>query len=162
VPNILTSLVTGTQQNPVEAIGVCLAWVTLLGVGLRARKLRVHPPRRFDWLLWTYLCTSIALSIALDGARLAELTYPTGSFQIQAWHFATSFVYALLAALIWPLFWASAVVAAVGTMSTVLYLLLVVVSAIVVGAIVSSVISVAVRSMPGGRLLQTSKETDDV
>jgi hypothetical protein len=149
VPNILSNLVTGIRQNPVEAIGVYLAWVAIIGLGLPVRKLRRQPTRRFDWLLWTYICTSIVLSVALDGARLAELEYPTGSVQIQAWYFATSFVYALLAALIWPLFWASAVVAAIGTLSTVLYLLAVVIVALIIGAIVSSIISVAIWGMPG-------------
>ena len=99
--------------------------------------------------------------MALDGARLAELAYPTGSIQILAWFFATSLVYALLASLIWPLFWGATLVAAVGSFTTVLYLLAVVVGPLAVGAIVGSVITVALYGLPGGPAPGSAKEPAD-
>jgi hypothetical protein len=157
VIDILTSLFNGVLLNPVEAAGVLVAWALMVVVGMVARRLHSRPGWRFEWLVWTYVCTSIALSVALDGARLAEHYAPNPTLLATAWSFGTSLFFALLAALIWPLFWAASVVSASGNVGTALYLVAVVVVSLIVGAMVAYVITIAVRGLPGGATKPSSE-----
>jgi hypothetical protein len=148
--NILSSFFNGIIINPAEAAGVVAAWGLLVCLGLYVRRARGRPDRLYEWAVWTYVCTSIVLSVALDGARLAQHFTPTPTFQAMGWSFLTSLVAALLTALIWPIYWVAALVGAIRDSGTFLYLLAVLVSAFAIGALISVAITFAVHGLPGG------------
>ena len=159
--NILSSFFNGIIINPAEAAGVVIAWGILVSLGLYVRHARGRPDRLYEWLVWTYVCTSIALSIALDGARMAEHFTPTPNLQTMAWSFLSSLMTALLTALIWPVYWVVALVGAIRDPGTFLYLLAVVVSAVAIGALVSVAITFGVHGLPGGPARATQEKGAD-